>query len=148
MESCGGSGEHRCNAGKSNVQLPLWSGYSWVSGKEIKWRSPVKLFSLLKIPTMVVGFGALLFLAPACKAQSEVSPDHFDGTDPWEIAARKPVAAKAKSTLATGSYQAQNKKTGLGASLQRASAREVSKPTPRDTVAVPAQAKEATSKTE
>ncbi len=96
----------------------------------------MKLFSLLKIPTMVVGFGALLFLAPACKAQSEVSPDHFDGTDPWEIAARRPVAAKAKSTLATGSYQAQNKKTGLGASLQLASAREVSKPTPRDAVAV------------
>jgi hypothetical protein len=95
----------------------------------------VKLFSLLKIPTIVVGFGALLFLAPACKAQSEVSPDHFDGTDSWEIAARKPVAAKAKPTLPTGSYQAQNK-TGLGASLQLASAREVSKPTPRDAVAV------------
>ncbi len=96
----------------------------------------MKLFSLLKIPTIVVGFGALLFLAPTCKAQSEVSPDHFDGTDPWEIAARKPVASKAKPALATGSYQAQNKKTGLGANLQLASAREVSKPTPRDAVAV------------
>ena len=72
----------------------------------------MKLFSLLKIPTIVLGFGALVFFAPTCKAQSEVSPDHFDGTDPWEIAARKPVAAKAKPTPATGSYQAQNKKTG------------------------------------
>jgi len=96
----------------------------------------VKLFSLLKIPTIVVGFGALLFFAPNCKAQSEVSPDHFDGTDPWEIAARKPVAAKAKPTLATGSYQAQNKKNGLSASLQLASARELSKSTPHSTVAV------------
>ncbi len=96
----------------------------------------MKLFSLLKIPTIVVGFGALLFFAPNCKAQSEVSPDHFDGTDPWEIAARKPVAAKAKPTLATGSYQAQNKKTGLSASLQLASARELSKSTPHSAVAV------------
>jgi len=96
----------------------------------------VKLFSLLKIPTIVLGFGALVFFAPTCKAQSEVSPDHFDGTDPWEIAARKPVAAKAKPTSATGSYQAQNKKTGSGASLQIASARELSKSTPHNLVAV------------
>lgn len=95
----------------------------------------MKLFSLLKIPTIVVGFGALLFFAPTCKAQSEVSPDHFDGTDPWEIAARKPVAAKAKLTPATGSYQAQNNKK-TGASLQLASARELSKSTPHNAVAV------------
>jgi len=96
----------------------------------------VKLFSLLKIPTLALGFGALVFFAPTCKAQSEVSPDHFDGTDSWEIAARRPVAAKAKSTPATGSYQAQNKKNGSGASLQLASARKLSKSTPHNTVAV------------
>ena len=96
----------------------------------------MKLFSLLKIPALVAGFAALLFFAPTCKAQSEVSPDHFDGTDPWEIAARRPVAAKTKLTPATGSYQAQNKKTGSSASLQLASARELSKPIPQDAVAV------------
>jgi hypothetical protein len=97
----------------------------------------VKLFSLLKIPTIVVGFGALLFFAPTCKAQSEVSPDHFDGTDPWEIAARRPVAGKVKPTPATGAYQAQNdKKTSSGASLQLASARELSKSTAHNAVAV------------
>ncbi len=109
---------------------------SRVSGKEIKWRSTVKLFSLLKIPTLAVGFGALLFFAPTCKAQSEVSPDHFDGTDGWEIAARKQVAAKAKPTPAAGLYQAQSKKTGSGASLQLASARELSKSTPHNAVAL------------
>jgi hypothetical protein len=102
--------------------------------ERMKWRSTVKLFSLLKIPALVVGFVALLFFAPTCKAQSEVSPDHFDGTDPWEIAARKPVVAKTKSTLAL--YQAQNKKTDLSANLQLASARELSKAMPQDAVAV------------
>jgi hypothetical protein len=96
----------------------------------------MKSFSLLKIPTLLVGFGALLLFSPTCKAQSEVSPDHFDGTDPWEIAARKPVAPKTKQAIATGSSQAQNKKAGSGASLQLAAVREVSKSSPRKAVAV------------
>jgi hypothetical protein len=108
----------------------------------------VKVFSLFKIPMIVLGFGALLFFAPTCKAQSEVSPDHFDGTDPWEIAARKPVAVTAKPTLAAGSYQAQNKKTGLSASLQLASARELSKATPHGAVAVQDKRKVAVRKSE
>lgn len=96
----------------------------------------MKLFSLLKIPTMILGFGSLLAFAPTCKAQSEVSPDHFDGTDAWEAAARKPVAAKAKLAPAIGSYQAQNRNAGSGASLQLASSREVSKAIRHNTVAV------------
>jgi hypothetical protein len=96
----------------------------------------MKSFSLLKIPVFLVGFGALVLVTPTCKAQSEVSPDHFDGTDSWEIAARRPVAPKTKPTTATGSYQAQNKKPGSGASLQLAAVREVSKSSPRNAVAV------------
>jgi len=96
----------------------------------------VKLFSLLKIPAIVWGLGALVVFAPTCKAQSEVSPDHFDGTDPWEIAARKPVAAKAKPTSATGSYEVRNKKTGSDATLELASARDLSKSMPHNAVAV------------
>jgi hypothetical protein len=88
----------------------------------------VKSFSLLKIPVLLVGFGALLFFAPACKAQSEVNPDHFDGTDPWEVAARRPVTAKAKPGAAPVSYQAQNKKASSGANLQLAAAHEVPGP--------------------
>jgi hypothetical protein len=65
-----------------------------------------------------------------------VSPDHFDGTDPWEIAARKPVASTSKSSKATSSYQAQNKKADSNASLQLAAVREVSKSSPRKAVAV------------
>jgi len=96
----------------------------------------MKPFSLLKIPVVLLGFGALVLFAPSCKAQSEISPDHFDGTDPWEIAARKPVAPKSKAATATGSYQAQNKKPGPAATVQLAAARELSKPAPHDAVAV------------
>jgi hypothetical protein len=96
----------------------------------------VKPFSLLKIPVLVVGFGALLFFAPGCKAQSEVSPDHFDGTDAWEMAAQRPVTAKIKPGQVADSQQAQNKKAGSGASLQLAAAREVPNPANRNAVAV------------
>ncbi len=96
----------------------------------------MKSFSFLKIPVLVVGFGALLFFAPACKAQSEVNPDHFDGTDPWEIAARKPVAAKTKTGAAPAPYQVQNKKAGSGANLQLAAVRETSIPANHNAVVV------------
>jgi len=59
----------------------------------------VKLFSLLKIPAIVLGFGAAVVFTPTCKAQSEVSPDHFDGTDPWEIAARKPSDCESQADI-------------------------------------------------
>jgi hypothetical protein len=96
----------------------------------------MKSFSLLKISALLVGFGALALFAPSCKAQSEVSPDHFDGTDAWEIAARTPVAPRTKAAKETSSYQAQNKKSGSGASMQLAAVRELSKSSPRKTVAV------------
>jgi len=60
----------------------------------------------------------------------------LDGTDSWEIAARKPVAAKAKATPTIGSYQARNKKTGSEATMQLAAALELSKSMPHDAVAV------------
>src|SRR5271167_535123 len=96
----------------------------------------MKSFNLFKIPMMLAGLGAALVLAPSCKAQSDVSPDHFDGTDSWEVAAQKPVATKAKSATANSSYQAQSKKAGSGATMQLAAVREVTKASPRNTVAV------------
>ena len=96
----------------------------------------MKPFNMFKIPALLLGFGALALFAPSCKAQSEVSPDHFDGTDPWEIAAHRPAAPSAKSAKAIGSYQAQNKKVGSSATPQLAAVREVSKSSPRKAVAV------------
>src|SRR6266704_3021744 len=65
--------------------------------QKTNWRLPMKPFSLLKIPVLLVGFGALLFFSPTCKAKSEVNPAHFDGTAPWEIAARKSVTSTENS---------------------------------------------------
>ena len=94
----------------------------------------MKPFSLLKIPVLLAGFGALLFFAPACKAQSEISPDHFDGTDTWEIAARKPVAQRAAQLQ--GLSQAQNKKADSAASLKLAAVREASNASHDNAVAI------------
>jgi hypothetical protein len=96
----------------------------------------MKPFGLLKIPMMLVGIGAVLLLAPSCKAQSEVSPDHFDGADSWEIAARRPVALKAKPATLNTLYPAQNKKNGADANIQLAAAREVTKVSRRNSVAL------------
>src|SRR5260370_35228403 len=95
----------------------------------------MKPISFLKVPMLLVGFGAVLLFAPACKAQ-EVSPDHFDGTDSWEIAARTPVAAKAKSAANVVTYQATNQKASAGPNLQMAGAREVTKSAPRTAAAL------------
>jgi len=96
----------------------------------------MKPFSLLKIPVMLVGLGAALLLTPACKAQSEVAPDHFDGTDAWEAAAHKPLAAKTKPASASTLVQAQNQNAGSSATVQLAAARDLSKPGHQDAVTI------------
>jgi hypothetical protein len=96
----------------------------------------MKPFSLLKISVLLASFGALLLFTPSCKAQSEVSPDHFDGTDPWEIAARKPVALKAKAAAEHRAYQAQNVKAGSSAGLKLAAVRDTSNSAPDSAVAI------------
>jgi hypothetical protein len=58
----------------------------------------MKSFGMLKIPMMLVGFGAALALTPACKAQ-EVSPDHFTATgvqDVYEGAPGKAAGPKVQ----------------------------------------------------
>jgi len=96
----------------------------------------MKPFSLLKISVLLASFGALLLFTPECKAQSEVSPDHFDGTDSWEVAARKPMAPNAKAAEEHRSYQAQNKKAGSGTSMKLAAVREDSNSTRHHAVAI------------
>jgi hypothetical protein len=60
----------------------------------------MKPFGLLKVEMMLVGLAAGLILSPACRAQSEIDPDHFDGADSWEIRARKVVPRRPRQTLA------------------------------------------------
>lgn len=96
----------------------------------------MKPFSLLKIPVILVGLGAALLLTPACKAQSEVAPDHFDGTDAWEAAAHKPLTAKTKLASASTQAQGQNRNAGSGATVRLAAARDLSKSERQDAVAI------------
>ena len=49
----------------------------------------MKRFILLKLSVLLLGIGGALVLTPSCKAQSEISPDHFDGTDSWAMSARQ-----------------------------------------------------------
>jgi hypothetical protein len=106
----------------------------------------MKPFSLLRLPAVLLGFGAFLVLSPACKAQ-EASPDRFDGTDSWVTAAQKPVpVAKAKPTTTHSSLRAENKKTNSGPTVHLAAAREVSKPTKQEVVGIPDKRKTAPGK--
>jgi hypothetical protein len=89
----------------------------------------MKFFRMLNIPVMLLGFGAAMILAPACKAQSEVAPDHFDGSEPW--AASQPVPQKvspAKSRQTPSASQARTQQTNSPATLQLASKRDSSAP--------------------
>lgn len=97
-------------------------------------RSPVKLLSLLKIPMMLFGLAIAFVLAPACKAQSEVSPDHFDGTDSWEWAARHSEAQKPKA-VPTARRSRRAKSNSLS-TFQPAKARHHAKRSSRDAVAI------------
>ena len=87
---------------------------------------------LLKLPLLVLGIGAALLFTPACKAQSEVSPDHFDGTDFWARGAQTPAQ---KHAVVKASVQEKSQKANQGSTLQLAAVREVSKPTNREAVA-------------
>jgi hypothetical protein len=69
----------------------------------------MKSFTFCKLPLVFVVLGGALILSPGARAQSEVAPDHFDGTDSWATAA--PVArsvAKPKAHTAMAKQQAQS----------------------------------------
>jgi len=84
----------------------------------------VKSFSFCKLPLVLLGLGGALFFAPQSRAQSEIAPDHFDGTDSWAAAAAAKVQApKAKPRTATATSQSAKKPAAP--SLQPVAAREV-----------------------
>jgi hypothetical protein len=77
----------------------------------------MKSSDLCKVPVILIALGAALALAPPSKAQSEVAPDHFDGTDSWEAAAHRIVAGSKSQPQGTAT-QANRHKVGLRAALQ------------------------------
>ena len=86
----------------------------------------MKAVITIKWPILAFCFGAALTLSPACKAQSEIAPDHFDApnVEPFEkpsaIAVAGAKTANAKPSTAPGS--AHNAKRAE--SLRLASAHE------------------------
>lgn len=104
----------------------------------------MKHFILLKLSVLVLGTAAALVVTPTCKAQSEVSPDRFDGTDSWATAARPVHPQPQKQPVAKPSLQAKSQKTTQGSAFQLAAAREVSKPVNREAAAVDRKRKPAT----
>jgi hypothetical protein len=107
----------------------------------------VKHFILLKLSVLLLGIGAALVLTPVCKAQSEISPDHFDGTDSWATSARQVHVQSQKQPVAKATLQAKSQKQ-KGSAFQLAAAREVLKPVNREAVAVDRKRKPATPNSE
>lgn len=107
-----------------------------------------KPFVLFKLAILGFGIGAALLLTPACKAQSEISPDHFDGTDSWAVAAQAVRAPVQKPSVAKASLPAKSKRTAQNSLFQLAAAREVSKPVRLDALAMEPRRKAAPRKPE
>ncbi len=82
----------------------------------------MKLFGMAKMAVTVLGLGAVLVLTPSCRAQSEINPDHFDGTDSWEVAA-KTSAPQRLHSRAVQNQQAKNKLTSGSSTFQLAAER-------------------------
>ena len=58
--------------------------------------------------------GSALILAPQSRAQSEVAPDHFDGTDSWARAASAKVSpGKAKPRATSTALQSGSTNSSL-----------------------------------
>ncbi len=95
----------------------------------------VKPFTFYKLPIVLLCLGGALILAPQSRAQSEVAPDHFDGTDSWAAAASaKAPAQRAKPQFAFAPSQARNNKPAAPA-LQPVAARSVAAPRRSDAIA-------------
>lgn len=95
-----------------------------------------KPFVLFRLTVIAFGIGAALLLPPACKAQSEISPDHFDRTVSWAVAAQTVNAPVQKRRVAKASLlSAKSQKTTQDSPFQLAAAREVTKRVSHDIVA-------------
>lgn len=72
----------------------------------------MKTFIMWKLPILLGSFAAVLIFSPACKAQSEVTPDHFEdhNTEPFARPANVsvPVTNKASQKPVAAQVQAHN----------------------------------------
>ena len=69
----------------------------------------MKAFNISKLSIVLLCLGGTMLLAPQSRAQADMAPDHFDGTDSWAAAASTQAPA-SKSHSATTTLLAQNNK--------------------------------------
>ena len=111
-------------------------------------KAQAKPFVLFKLALVAFGIGTALLVTPACKAQTEISPDHFDGTDSWAVSAQTVHAPVQKLSVAKASLSAKRRKTAQNSPFQLAAAREVPRRVTHDIVAVESRRKAALRKLE
>lgn len=72
----------------------------------------MKSLGMLRISIIALGFAAAMSIAARCSAQSEIGPDHFDGTDSWQtVAVAKVHAPKTNQAKAGAAGQVLNGNT-------------------------------------
>lgn len=119
-----------------------------IGRQEDLMKTQAKPFVLFKLALATFGIGAALLLTPSCKAQSEINPDHFDGTDSWAVAAQTVHAPVQKLRVAKASLPAKGQQTAQNLPFQLPAAREVSKRVSDDIVDAEPGRKAATSRPE
>lgn len=93
----------------------------------------MKSFTFYKLPIIVLFLGGAIALAPQSRAQSEIAPDHFDGTDFWAAASAKASAQKTNQHSAPVISQTGSNKSAVPA-LQPVAARSVTAPRRSDAI--------------
>ena len=104
----------------------------------------MKPFRMLKIPVILLGFAGALIFSPACKAQQEVSPDHFTDTGiehVYQAAPHKVTASKLQQT--PPALQVRNHGTDLPATPLLTATRHSLSPVQPGALAIPEKRKTA-----
>jgi hypothetical protein len=96
----------------------------------------MKLLTALRMCAPVVGLDAILVFAPQSRAQSEVAPDHFDGTDSWQIALNAKAPAAKRAVVAAHSSAAPVRNQRSSAKAQAKSAQNTGRTQQGELVAV------------
>ena len=115
------------------AQPVIWNNAE-IGGQEDLMEAQAKPLVLFKLALLAFGIGAALLLTPACKAQSEISPDHFDGTDSWAVV-ETVHAPSQKVSVRKASLSAKNQKNAHNSPFRLAAIREVSTPVSHDIMA-------------
>jgi hypothetical protein len=95
----------------------------------------MKPFIFCKLPIVLLCLGGALVLAPQSRAQSEIAPDHFDGTDSWAAAtSAKAPALRAKPQAAPAATSQARNNVPAAPALEPIAARSVTVPRRSDAI--------------